>query len=362
MKHSSKIRVKEIKTWDVPYRKQQCLKATEFRRQKQILTDHAKVVIQYYENEREVLLAWKELVQKNDPDVVIGYNVFGFDYKFLYERATELNCAEDFCQLGRLNGCIEQFYEQKLSSAGLGDNTLRYIPMTGRVIIDLYKVIQKDYRLDSYKLDSVCRKFLYKEKVDVSPPEIFSLQKGSSADRKKIAVYCLVDCILCNRLVTKLEIIGNNIAMANVCKVPFPYLFLRGQGVKSFSLVAERCAREGYLIPVLPKADPSNDDKYEGAIVLQPDTGIHEDPVGVGDFNSLYPSSMISENISHETFVQIGGPNDNLPDYTYNDIEYDIYKTETIQGKKKKIKRKVGVQKCRYAQAKTDVKGFYLRF
>jgi len=345
-----KAKVKEIKTWDVKYRQLQCQKAAEYRRIKQSLTDHAKVVVEFYDNEKDVLLAWKELILHNDPDVIVGYNIFGFDFKFLYERAVELGCAEEFCQLGRLKDCTEHLFEQKLSSSGLGDNTLKYIPMNGRVVIDLYKVIQKDYRLDSYKLDKVCHKFLYKEKVDLPPQEIFILQKGNSADRKRIAKYCLIDCILCNRLVSKLEILGNNISMSNVCKVPFPYLFLRGQGVKIFSLVAEFCSREGYLIPVLPKADPTSDDSYEGAIVLKPFTGIYFDPIAVADFNSLYPSSMISENLSHDSFVEIGGKYDNLPGFEYVNIEYDTYKWTTVPGTKKKIKQKVGVQTCRYAQ------------
>ena len=345
-----KIKTKEIKSWDVNYRKQQCQKAAEFRRIKQSQTDHAKVVVEYYDNEKDVLLAWKELILINDPDVIVGYNIFNFDYNFMSERAIELGCEEEFCQLGRLKNYTEVLYEQKLSSAGLGDNSLKYIPANGRVIIDLYKVIQKEYRLDSYKLDRVCHKFLYKEKNDLPPQEIFILQKGDSADRKRIAKYCLIDCILCNRLISKLEIIGNNIAMSNVCKVPFPYLFLRGQGVKIFSLVADVCSKQGYLIPVLPKADPTLDDKYEGAIVLKPFTGIYFDPIAVEDFNSLYPSSMISENLSHDSFVEIGGKYDNLPGYEYVNIEYDIFKWTTLPGKKKKIKQKIGVQTCRYAQ------------
>ncbi len=349
-------KVKEIKTWEISYRKLQCQKAAEYRRIKQSQTDHAQVIVECFDHEKDVLLAWKQLIHINDPDILIGYNIFGFDFKFLYERALELNCAEEFCQLGRLNGFIEPLFEQKLSSAGLGDNKLVYIPMTGRVIVDLYKVIQKDHQLGSYKLDSVCHKFLFKEKVDVSPQEIFVLQKGSEEDRKKIAVYCLIDCILCNRLISKLCIINNNMAMSNVCQVPFPYLFLRGQGVKLLSLVSEYCSRKGFLIPVLPKADPLSDDSYEGAIVLKPFTGIYFDPIAVADFNSLYPSSMISENISHDSFVKIGGKYDNLPGFTYVDIEYDDYKWTNLPGKKKRFKIKTGVTKCRYAQLPNNEK------
>ena len=47
-----------------------------------------------------------------------------------------------------------------------------------------------------------------------------------------------------------------------------------------------------------------NDGGYEGAIVLKPTPGIYLDtPVSVMDYASLYPSSMISENLSHDSII-----------------------------------------------------------
>lgn len=65
--------------------------------------------------------------------------------------------------------------------------------------------------------------------------------------------------------------------------------------------MARVCRQEGYLIPVL--GEPEEMEKYEGAVVLHPDKAIHNSPVGVCDFNSLYPSCIISENLSHNSFV-----------------------------------------------------------
>ena len=54
-------------------------------------------------------------------------------------------------------------------------------------------------------------------KDDVSPKDIFRLQKGSDSDRKTVAVYCIQDCALCiTHLIDKLKLITNNIGMANV--------------------------------------------------------------------------------------------------------------------------------------------------
>ena len=43
--------------------------------------------------------------------------------------------------------------------------------------------------------------------------------------------------------------------MANVCSVPLSYIFLRGQGIKIFSLVAKECREKNYLLPVLERVE-----------------------------------------------------------------------------------------------------------
>ena len=55
----------------------------------------------------------------------------------------------------------------------------------------------------------------------------------------EIEVIC-TECVA-NRLINKLQVLNNNIGMANVCSVPLSYLFLRGQGIKGTSLVAKKC-------------------------------------------------------------------------------------------------------------------------
>jgi len=144
--------------------------------------------------------------------------------------------------------------------------------------------------------------------------------------------------------------------MANVCAGPLQFIFSRGQGIKIFSLVAKKCRDKDHLIPTLkvkPKPedikdgvskiteaitntinnrhqkyedDEDEDDQgdhlgYEGATVFEPITGVHYNPIYVLDFSSLYPSSMIMRNLSHEMFVN--DPKfDNLKGYIYHEIEY----------------------------------------
>lgn len=374
-------------------------------------------------NEKELLLKWKQLINRLDPDVLIGYNIFGFDMSYMYERARELKIDKSFSEIGRLLDHESPYVEKALSSSALGDNLLKYIDMEGRVLIDIMKLVQRDHKLDSYKLDTVASSFLggkvigggnenscvvidnikgisvdsyikfsdndqkYKilsinvlestggyeilldqplttketkwglAKDDITPRQIFESQNGTADDRAMIAKYCIKDCALCNYLLMKLETLANNVGMANVCSVPLSFIFMRGQGIKIFSLVAKQCRDDDYLIPCLNKYKPpvvggakgnededEDDEGYEGAIVLEPKEGIYiDDPIAVLDYASLYPSSMISENLSHDCIV-LDPKYDNLEGLEYLDIAYDIY--EKVNEKKVKTGERV----CRYVQ------------
>ena len=157
-------------------------------------------------------------------------------------------------------------------------------------------------------------------KDDISPQQIFEYQGQNATKRAIVASYCVQDCALCITLMNKLDILTNNIGMANVCYVPLSFIFLRGQGIKIFSLVSKECKSENFLIPLVrPKRDElrentdsdsdegvtfdydftdkftpgedledmerDDDGGYEGAIVLKPTPGIYLDtPVTVLDY------------------------------------------------------------------------------
>ena len=136
--------------------------------------------------------------------------------------------------------------------------------------------------------------------------------------------------------------------------------------------MAKKCQEKNTLMPVKDKAD--GDDGYEGAIVLDPKTGLYDKPVACVDYSSLYPSSMISENISHDSkvwtkeydldgkLIRVDGEvdkfgkfiydNDQMrkDGYRYVDIEYDMYKYVRKTPKAAANKVKCGRKVCRYAQ------------
>ena len=398
-------------------------------------------IVESFEKEEDMLLRWSEFIRELDPDIITGYNIFGFDYTYIIERAEELGCLDDFCKLSREKDKVCPLVEKSLSSSALGDNTLRYIDMDGRVQMDLLKIIQRDHNLPSYKLDYVAENFInnrvvsysknkikirgsitlnvgnfitfnvdknkYKDgkkirivgidqeneeievediidepitswslaKDDVTPNDIFRFQKGSDYDRKVIATYCIQDCALCIHIINKLKLITNNIAMANVCSVPLSFIFLRGQGIKIFSLVSKECRKEKFLIPVIKynseekvtynskftyspeDGTERHNEGFEGAGVLDPMKGIYLDIYSVVlDFASLYPSCIISENISHDSICldkkykgEEGKKVIEEMGLSYKDISYSTYKW-VDPSIRSKGKVKTGEKTCRFIQ------------
>lgn len=302
--------------------------------------------------EKQVILEWKKLISELNPDVLIGYNIFGFDMSYIWDRTLELGINDKFAMgLGRkiTKKCILK--EQQLSSSALGDNTLKYFDMDGIVLIDLFKIMQKDFKLDSYKLDNVASIYIGDKKDDLKPRELFEKYKGNSFDRCVIAKYCIQDCALVNKLLHKLKILENNIGMGNVCLVPLNFLFRRGQGIKVFSLITKQCMDKGLIIPVINNYNNLDLDTegYEGAVVLDPKEGMYlNDPIVVFDYGSLYPSSMISKDLSHDRYVLDDKYIIDDPNIEYIDVSYDLY-----EGKGDK-KKKCGIKTCKFAQIKDE--------
>ena len=306
-------------------------------------------IVECYDNEDDLLIGWANFIHSLDPDILSGYNIFGFDLEYIYKRAEmcglfdpEGGTMADL--LTRVSSMPAKYKEKMLSSSGLGDNELKYIEIPGRLVFDVFKVIQPEHKLEQYTLNSVSKHFLGDSKQDLSPAQLFANYKsGSPEDMQEIATYCIQDCALCNRLIAKLNMIAGKSALSNVCYIPMSFLFMRGQGIRSHSLMACECRLDHSIVPNIKKTSTGNDG-YEGAVVLPPSKGMYlEDPIPVLDFASLYPSSIISENLSHNTLI-IEEKYNNLPNVDYLDIEYDVFEGSGDN------KIKSGVKKCRFAQ------------
>ncbi|KAJ3358094.1 DNA-directed DNA polymerase delta, partial [Kappamyces sp. JEL0680] len=257
--------------------------------------------IHSFQKEEELLQKWSEFFVKADPDIIIGYNINGFDFPYLLDRAKALKINK-FAYLGRIRSIQTQARDTTFSSKAFGTRNSKAINIEGRIQMDVLQLMQRDHKLRSYSLNSVSAHFLGEQKEDVHHSIISDLQNGNEETRRRLAVYCLKDAYLPQRLVDKLMCVINYIEMARVTGVNFNYLLTRGQQIKVVSQLFRKASTEDLLIPAMEIE--GTDEQYEGAIVIEPEKGFYQVPIATLDFTSLYPSIMMAHNLCYSTWLQ----------------------------------------------------------
>lgn len=254
-----------------------------------------------FDDEKKLLLAWKDFVEQADPDVIIGYNISNFDMPYLIDRAKHLKVHE-FPYWTRLRKVKSESKDTSFSSKQMGNRDTKTTNTNGRLQVDMLQVIQRDHHLRSYTLNAVCDQFLGQQKEDVHHSMITELFNGTADSRRRLAVYCLKDAILPQRLLDRLLTLVNYTEMSRVTGVPFNYLLARGQQIKFLSQIFRKALEENLVIPNLKSE--SGEEQYEGATVIEPTRGYYTVPIATLDFASLYPSIMQAHNLCYTTLVK----------------------------------------------------------
>ena len=302
-----------------------------------------------FDDERMMLLAFKEIVMAFDVDIFTGYNVCGFDFGYLKTRAVTLGCAlaepnDQSLREGEVGEEGERFdlmtrlLKSQGSASSLGIKETEYfsvqmgkqrrvkVSVAGRGVLDMLLAIRNDqsYRLEKYSLDFVSSYFLGDHKKDVHFTQITPMWMEGPASRRMLGEYCLQDAKLPVDLMIKVDSLTQTIEMARAVGVPFDYVMQRGQMIRTTSLLLRRSKERQFIFPnrnpfarqsalaataltasaaSATTSVPNNKNKgYQGATVLEPECGLHRF-VGVVDFSAMYPSIMMAHNICASTII-----------------------------------------------------------
>ena len=204
------------------------------------------------ETETGLINAFIDVMSKEDPDILYGYNTDCFDFEYLVKRCSILGMKKDLLRgLSRSKDLECVLKKEQFSSSAYGDSEFNRLYIPGRLNYDLlihYKRGMKKY--SSYKLDNIAHEILGERKNDVEVKSIFkSYESGIPEEIKKIGEYCIQDTVLLQNLVDKQIILINIVQLANVTWVPIGYLVTKGQTIKVLSQIMKKSREMGYLVP-----------------------------------------------------------------------------------------------------------------
>lgn len=282
--------------------------------------------IRSFKIEHDLLVGFTELIRERQPNIIAGYNIFGFDIPYMIDRSKfPCYCSNLFDQQGMNKNSHAEEREINWSSSAYKNQVFKFLDAEGRILVDLLPIVKRDYKLHNYKLKTISEHLLKDSTKDpLTAKGIFKCYRlgmlGGEKGKKALGLcgkYCIQDSFLVIQL---FEVMTTWIAlceMSKVTNVPVFDLFTRGQQLKVFSAVYKKCTHENCVVErdayiVKP------DDFYVGATVFPPKPGLY-DKVVPFDFSSLYPSVIIAKNICWSTLVL----DENVPDSLCHVMKWD---------------------------------------
>jgi DNA polymerase I/DNA polymerase-2 len=255
--------------------------------------EHYEKYVEVVRSEKELLEKFVDIVNKQEPDILLGYNSDAFDMQVIQQRSEELKVK---LALSKDSSELKFARRARISAA----------KFKGLVHVDLFEfinnILSPQMQTEVMTLDAVSAELLGDNKIEIEYEEIIEdWRKGK--DLAKLAEYCLKDSELTLRL-------GEFILpqIYELSRLSGQILFDTSRMTYS-QLVEWYLSKKAYLmnniIPNQPKWEEIQKRRevspYEGAFVKEPIAGLHEN-IAVMDFRSLYPSIIATFNISPETF------------------------------------------------------------
>lgn len=319
-----------------------------------------------FPDEKALIKGFAKLVIKEDPDAFITYNGMEFDWDYLITRAKQLGILSILQKISRIPRKECPIKTSSWSSSAYGEQNFNYMDPEGRLNIDVLTEIRRNFKLNKYNLDFVSENFLKAHKDPISPRQLFMLYEltytlleearklppgevpkkdrvawkkriqtilkkrwctGPSLDlRQKLmrfqtserlvwlirqaltltGTYNVRDTTLPLDLADKLGLTVTMEQTSNIMTVPMSYLHTRGQQIKVLAQIHRDTIQKGLIIPFIPR-DEIIEEKYMGATVIDVVPGNYDD-ILIFDFESLYPSMMITANICYTTLLKEGDP------------------------------------------------------
>ena len=255
-------------------------------------TDRPDITYIRCKSEKSLIMEFMKFWIKNYPDVITGWNTKFFDIPYLFNRIRNL---------------VDEKVLKRFSPWNLVERetiVVRGRPQThynifGISMLDYLDLYQKfiPTKQESYKLDYIGKVELGKGK-DEMPYDTF--REWYTKDFQSFIDYNIQDVEIVDGLEDKLKLIELVLTMAYEAKVNYTDVFSQ---VRMWDmLIYNYLKKDNIMIP--PKEDNIKEDKYDGAYVKDPITGMHNWIVSF-DINSLYPHLIMQYNISPEKIIGV---------------------------------------------------------
>ena len=243
-------------------------------------------IIKSFFDEYDLLNAFFMKYMEIQPTILTGWNVEFFDIPYLYNRACNVLGKNVADLLSPIQNVQWSDFSKRYKIAGV--SILDYL--------QLYKRFTFSEK-SSYRLDAIGEYEVGEKKVEYEG----TLNDLYENDLNKFVQYNLQDVKLVKKLDDKLDFIEIARGLAHLGHVPYEDVFMSSRYLEGAILVYLK--KQNIVAPNKPpRPKKFSNDKFVGAYVQDPIKGKHNWVYDL-DITSMYPSCIMSLNISPETKI-----------------------------------------------------------
>lgn len=236
--------------------------------------------------EEDIITKFAELIRKEDPDVITGYNIDNYDIRKIVERA-QARKMKDALPWGRDLGQPRVVNE-------------RFWRLKGRIIVDAWWAAKRELRPKQETLNAVSLQVLGETKLDVDPKK---MDEEWENNREKVLEYCVKDAELALKILLAVGTVRKGMDLSTVAKLPLDDALNAGSSQLADSLLIREADRQKIGVPLTGRRESG--EHIEGGYVHTMNPGLYH-WVCVLDFKSMYPSLIIAKNICFTTLSPDG--------------------------------------------------------
>ena len=235
--------------------------------------------------ERTILEQFARVIAEDDPDVITGYNIGGYDFPLLIERAKAVGLPS--LPLGR----------ERSDPREMGE---RLWKVAGRVVADAWWSARRDLRPKQETLQFVARTLLNDSKL---PVDRRNIDDEWARDPERVMEYCEHDADLALRILVRLRAMEKAADLATVAHLPLEEGLNGRTSLFIDAMLIPRADARGVGVPMSHRG--GREAPIEGGYVHAIRPGMYRWVV-VLDFKSMYPSIIISKNLCFTTLSADG--------------------------------------------------------
>ncbi|KAI6243895.1 DNA polymerase [Aphelenchoides fujianensis] len=248
-----------------------------------VCTDRVLIVA----DEKQLLKALADVINRFNPDVLIGYDLVRGSWAYVCERAVAIQHA--FIDLAtRLESATYPSFQSLL---------------IGRIKLEVWRIIRRERPLRCYEFGYATTTLLDRSFSQLLLPDLIALVNSEDSSGRRVAALHFLDMARCDlKILHTLDVFVRTSQMAQLYGIQYTEVINRGSQFRVESMLLRIAKKSAFLPPSVsveqrnrmgaPETIPLN---------LEPASDIYYDPVAVLDFQSLYPSVLIAYNYCYSS-------------------------------------------------------------